>query len=174
MIIISLNSCTTARKANLYSGIAGSLMGSFVGSIVGQKMSPNKESDNANRILGGVVGAGVGFATGAYIGSYFFREDPENFKGEPINEIKNDFTKDEMIPLSQGEISLKDLNLLNQSVSTTKYIKSADVPDEIKDDVQSQVIIKGKIPKRVIHTKDGRTFIIKESEVVEHRYSGEY
>lgn len=172
LILLLFISCSTLNKSKLYSGAAGAVIGGLVGSVAGKELSPNSESDNFNQNLGLSLGAASGALIGSHLGAKSFKEDPENFKGDPIEiEYKNK-KKDNLVPLNQTEIQLSDLGIKIEATTPEVYqVKTTpEVPAKYKDDVYKQLVIKHKIPEKRIRLKNGKTYILKETELIEHKF----
>ena len=130
IILLLLTGCSSINKSKLYSGIAGSLLGSFVGSEIAKKTSPNKESENTNQLIGMAIGGSVGYYVGSKAGERFFKEDPENFKGEPI-QIENQTPVIE----NTNELNLSHLKI-NPKI---KYkLPTSELPSDLKGEVMEQ------------------------------------
>ena len=175
LIIISLLvSCSSAKKTKIYSGIAGGILGGLVGSAIGHSASPNEESDNFNKNLGAAIGLASGAFMGSYLGSQFYKDDPDNIDGPPLK-LKYHLKKkaDALVPLDRKkQLELSDLKITLDAVEpeTYKLEPSKELPKKYQDDVYKQVVIKRKIPTRKIKLKDGKTYILKETELIEHSF----
>jgi hypothetical protein len=107
---LSFVSCSTALKSSVYSGIIGSTICGVTGYALGKKTSPNIQSEKTNQLIGGLGGAVACGLIGAYLGNKFYKDDPENFKGEEIIIPERRSIKSKQRKLKQ-DISLKDLGL---------------------------------------------------------------
>lgn len=162
------------KKTKIYSGIAGAMIGGIVGTTVGRELSPNRESDNFNKNLGTGTGAILGALSGVYIGKQFYVEDPENYKGDPIKiDYKKDINKKEkLIPLNNSEIDLSQLGIKLDAIPShsSSINTTSELPAKYHSDVYKQVVIRHKVPSKKIKLKDGRSFILKETELIEHKF----
>lgn len=172
LIPFLLLSCASYKKSQIYSSVAGGVLGAFVGSTVGQELSPNPQSDNFNRNIGATTGMLIGAYLGKKMGEEFYKSDPENFEGEELEPIKRN-NNNQLIELKSSTFQLSDLGLkINPSNSETFITKpTKELPAKYHGDIQKQLVIKHRIPERKIHLPDGRTYILKGTELIEHRYT---
>jgi hypothetical protein len=159
------------NRKKTYWSITGGILGGFLGSAIGVSLSPNKESDNFNTNLG----ASLGLLSGVFIGHYLaikdFESDPQNFIGDPI-EIENEELKPKARALNElSKINLQGLNLNITQNRGNKIYKATDIPDAYGNYLKKQVLIEHKIPTKKIELKDGRTLILKDAKVLEHKFT---
>jgi uncharacterized membrane protein len=101
-------SCTTSTKATVYSATGGAVICGSMGYAIGKDTSPNKQSEKINQLIGAAVGAvGCGLL-GGWLGNKFYKDDPENFTGEPIK-IKNSYSEGSRPVKLNRKINLNDL-----------------------------------------------------------------
>ena len=150
----------------------GGILGGFVGSAVGVSLSPNKESDNFNTNLGASVGAIAGAIAGHYMAIDNYKNDPENFIGDPIEIEDKKLTPKAKALKELTRLNLQGLNLNISGKSNNIYKEQAtDIPIEYSQYLKKQVLIEHKIPTKKIEFKDGRTLILKDAKVLEHKFT---
>ena len=84
VLLLLLQSCTTATKSTIYSASAGAVICGLTGYAIAKDTSPNKESESINQLIGVLAGAILCGSVGGYLGYKFYKDDPENFVGDPL------------------------------------------------------------------------------------------
>ena len=175
LILVFATNSYGATLKKIYYSFAGSILFGFIGGVAGKSMSPNPESDDFNRNVGALTGGAVGGSLGYWLANKSEGENPSNFKGEDIKleyELKN---QEKLVPLGKKpELKLRDLGItLDLSKLQKKAYKEnvkAEIPEDLKKDIQKQIIIEREVPKQVIKLKDGSTWILKDAKLIQHKF----
>lgn len=171
-ISFNLLASSELTRKKTYWSIIGGILGGFVGSALGVSLSPNRESDNYNSNLGASLGVISGGIAGYYMAKSSYESDPENFIGDPIDIEDKKLSPKAKALKELTRINLQGLNL-NINGSNNKIYKdeAADIPMGYSNYIKKQVLIEHKIPTKKVELEDGRTLILKDAKVLEHKFT---
>lgn len=169
IIPILFSSCSSLNKSRLYGSLSGSAIGALIGPAIAEKTSPNQESLKTNQSIGLASGIIIGAIGGALIADYFYKDDPENRQGPPL--FENGIEK--KLPPTPSTVPLNNLTFKSLGLPNTNIYQiptSKDLPENLKNLIQKQILIEHQIPTQLIQQPDGSTLIINGTTATEHRY----
>lgn len=169
MSLLFLTSCTTLKKQQLYSGIAGAFVGGTLGALIGKDLSPDRQSERLNQTIGITSGVALGSVLGAGLGTFFWNAGPENkeLKQMILNENK---VEEEDILGPNGRLK-EDINIpliAPNNISAYK-LEEGPIPDQYKSLVNKKGTVRVyEFPQYTERKPDGREIIHGPHKGVEY------